>query len=265
MKTLVIADLHNKVHWVEECIEAESPDLVVFLGDYFDSFDETEEAVVATAKWLKESASRPGRVHLMGNHDMPYRFPSNMNLFCPGFTYEKWELICEVFGEEDVWKEFKAFHFIGGYLLSHAGVHLNLLHPILGFDLKQLKKDEEEAFLRCTAGESIPFFGCGRSRGGNYRIGGITWQDFDRDFVPIKGVNQIVGHTPHPQVRAQCLLDDEEVVECTWDAYLGMGNSKELKSLNIALDTHRKYYALIVNGKVQIKENQFANQMDFSQ
>lgn len=267
MKTLVIADLHNKVHWVERCIKAENPDLTVFLGDYFDSFDETHESAAHTAEWLKQSLDKPQRVHLMGNHDMPYRFPLNMNLLCPGFTHEKCLLINDILGHYASWEKIKSFQFVNGWLLSHAGIHLNLLHPLLGFDLDQLRRDEEDAFLHCAAGVSTLMFGCGRGRGGRYRCGGITWQDFDNEFVPIEGVNQMVGHTPHPQVGVKLLLGeepDEKIVECTWNQYLSMNPSEFKRGVNVALDTHRKYYAILENGRVQIVKNQYVNEMDFS-
>jgi predicted phosphodiesterase len=40
MKTLIIPDIHGKSVW-KQMIEVESPDRIVFLGDYFDSFDIT--------------------------------------------------------------------------------------------------------------------------------------------------------------------------------------------------------------------------------
>ncbi|MDN3505756.1 MAG: metallophosphoesterase [Simkaniaceae bacterium] len=264
VKTLVIADLHNKVHWVEECIEAEKPDLVVFLGDYFDSFDETLESTIQTAEWLKQSLDKPKRVHLMGNHDMPYRYPSNSHLYCPGFTHEKSHLINDLLDHQSSWEKLKSFHFIDGWLLSHAGIHQKLLHPILGFDLEQLRRDEEEAFLRCASGIGTPMFGCGRSRGGSYLCGGITWQDFDIDFVPMQEVNQIVGHTPHPQVCVKLLID-EEFVKCTWDEFLSLDQYRGAKSVNFGLDTHRKYYAVIEDGVVRAIKNQFVNKLDLSQ
>lgn len=38
MKTLILGDTHGRGVW-EYIIEKEKPDKVVFLGDYFDSFD----------------------------------------------------------------------------------------------------------------------------------------------------------------------------------------------------------------------------------
>ena len=266
MKTLIIGDLHNKVGWVEACINAVKPDLTVFLGDYFDSFDETLEGTTRTAQWLKESLDHPNRVHLLGNHDMPYRFPMNFNLSCPGFTRDKSSLINDILSTGTSWEKMRSFHWIDGWLLSHAGIHLNLLHPLKGFDLKELRKLEEEAFEKCLMDISTPFFGCGFSRGGSYPCGGITWQDFDVDFVPIEGVNQIVGHTPHPTAKVKLMGNDsEKVIHCSWDEYLSVHEKTPMKSVNLDIDTCRRYYAILEKGKVQVVDNCFATEQDFAQ
>ena len=40
MKTLLLGDIHGRNIW-KEIIKKETPDRVVFIGDYFDSFDIT--------------------------------------------------------------------------------------------------------------------------------------------------------------------------------------------------------------------------------
>ncbi len=264
MKTLIIADLHNKISWVERCIEEVNPDLTVFLGDYFDSFDETLEDTSQTAEWLRKSLSQPNRVHLLGNHDMPYRFPSSFNLLCSGFTHEKSAVINDILDSGALWKKTKSFHWVDGWLLSHAGIHPNLLHPLKGFDLDDLRRLEEDSLEKCFADISTPFFGCGFSRGGPYPCGGITWQDFDMDFVPIEGVNQIVGHTPHLKVDVKFLgSSSEDVIQCSWDEYLSAYEKVPKKSLNLGIDTCRRYYAILENGKAQVVKNTFATEKDF--
>ncbi len=201
---------------------------------------------------------------------MPYRFPMSSTLLCPGFTHEKAEVINEILDSGASWDRTKSFHWDQDYLLSHAGIHQNLLHPIKGFDLEDLTRLEEQSFLRCYADMSTPMFGCGYSRGGNYPCGGITWQDFDMDFIPIEGVNQIVGHTPHPNVKVKFLLDEGEeaeegVIECFWDKYLLDYEKAPKKSLNFALDTHRQHYAVLEDGQVQVIKNTFATKQDYSQ
>ncbi|MBU4076480.1 MAG: hypothetical protein KKD46_06750 [Euryarchaeota archaeon] len=41
MRTVIISDLHNRVDWIESTLSILDFDKVVFLGDYFDDFDDT--------------------------------------------------------------------------------------------------------------------------------------------------------------------------------------------------------------------------------
>jgi len=81
-------------------------------------------------------------------------------------------------------------------LLSHAG--LNVAHVRYGAAITpeyvaQINRDVSDNFF---ADIPDPRLEAGRGRGGR-GIGGITWQDWDREFSGLPGVRQIVGHTPH--------------------------------------------------------------------
>ena len=86
MKILVIPDIHEapNLDEVEAAIAAHAPDLTVFLGDYFDSWDDTPADAGRTAEWLANSLKLPRRQHLFGNHDLPYYVPRIPVLGCPG-------------------------------------------------------------------------------------------------------------------------------------------------------------------------------------
>jgi len=160
----------------------------------------------------------------------------------------------------------KSFYWVDGWLLSHAGIHLNLLHPIKGFNLDDLRRLEENSLNYCSADISTPMFGCGVSRGGSYSCGGITWQDFDVDFAPIEGINQIVGHTPRLKVGVKFMgSSTEDCIQCSWDKYLSSYKKVPKRSLNLDIDTCRRYYAILENGEVQIIKNTFATEQDFAQ
>src|SRR5690606_22035145 len=77
MTTLVLPDVHNHFAEAEAQIARHPADRIVFLGDYFDSFDDTPAMAAATAEWLKDSLAKPDRLHLWGNHDLWHRFPRN--------------------------------------------------------------------------------------------------------------------------------------------------------------------------------------------
>ena len=53
MKTLVVPDIHNKIDVVQKILDKESSvDEVIFLGDWFDDFNDNVNDVVEVAKFL---------------------------------------------------------------------------------------------------------------------------------------------------------------------------------------------------------------------
>ena len=226
MNTLLIPDIHNHVETADELLKAVPHDEVVFLGDYFDSFDDDWEMAHKTAAWLaKKLTDLKNATFLMGNHDMPYRFPRNIFLTCPGFTFAKCKLIESIMRPVD-WDKIKLCYFTQNYLISHAGVSRGLfpITPIVS-DIEVLA---ERTLCQCEESINIPLIGAGRSRGGHQPIGGITWEDF-RTFVPIPGINQIVGHTHDNYIRSEITPD----------------------SKNYCIDALPYYAAKIVDGEFQ--------------
>ena len=87
MKLIVIPDLHQapNLHEMEASIAREAPDQIIFLGDYFDQFGDTPTDAAQMARWLTASMAQTNRVHLLGNHDLPYAWPSAYAARCPGY------------------------------------------------------------------------------------------------------------------------------------------------------------------------------------
>ena len=109
MKIIVIPDIHNHVYWIENFLKGQKYDKVIFLGDYFDDFDDTHKDAEITANWLKNSLTYDNRIHLWGNHDLDYCYPKNLELWCVGFTDEKCKTINSILKWDD-WKKMKYFH-----------------------------------------------------------------------------------------------------------------------------------------------------------
>ncbi len=74
-KTLVLGDTHGRSFW-KLAVNIEQPDRVIFVGDYFDSFDiGTEEQLNNFLDILEYKKSGGAEVVLLiGNHDHHY-FP----------------------------------------------------------------------------------------------------------------------------------------------------------------------------------------------
>ncbi len=234
MKTIIISDIHNRVNWIESALSALDFDRVVFLGDYFDDFHDTLEDIKKAAKWLKQSLSKPDRIHLLGTHDMWYSFPYNPYLRASGNTREKSEAINRILSEND-WNKLKLYHCEKGFLLSHAGVHQYLLgknNLSTQEILKSIKSATEVALQAAKNGKPHPWLDAGFSRGGIQVVGGITWLDWYDEFEPVPHLNQIIGH-------AELKQPEERHTE----------NSK-----NYCFDTKNRHIGIIEDGLFRIIE-----------
>ncbi len=186
MKIILIGDIHNHTQTVDTILNQEY-DKAIFVGDYFDSYDDQPIHAMKTAIWLKESLKNPKHVHLLGNHDAPYRFPANDYLECPGYTLKKQKVISEIMTRED-WKKIKLVHFEGDFMFSHAGLSAKIA-PICVFD--GLRRNEVigkcENLLE-NAHKNYYYEWLGPN--------GLLWIRPWDGFMPIPGITQVVGHTP---------------------------------------------------------------------
>lgn len=49
--------------------------------------------------------------------------------------------------------------------------------------------------MRLNNNQYSPFLGVGEARGGMLDVGGVTWQDFKREYTPLLDFHQVFGHT----------------------------------------------------------------------
>ena len=203
VKTLVIPDLHCRHHRVEEIIAAVDPKTTVFLGDYFDQFHDTPEDNANTAAWLHQSIRTPGRIHLLGNHDLGYAYDQE-RLQVPkhGWSRDKFHAINQHMTDLD-WAMMNVF-FTGEkeFILSHAGLQISHIPPMT--DLENLptwiKEQEQEFFEAMQRGLDHWFLNRGVKRGGRQNFGGPFWADF-KEHQAVPGWHQLIGHTPGRTVR----------------------------------------------------------------
>lgn len=232
MITLVIPDLHHKTDLAERVIANTPHDKIVFLGDYFDHFDDTPLDAERTALWLRDSLNKPNRIHLFGNHDLPYWFPSKLT-WCPGWTPAKDSIVRRVLTENH-WQQFRFFYLEQGVLLSHAGITHYLFDQWLSKAKEnwpeQLAAEQKACINAIQSYTNHWMYQCGRDRGGQQPVGGLLWCDV-RFFRQGEGYPpQIFGHTPVGPIRVEnnCYCIDSP---------------------------HDKFYvATIVNGQVEIHD-----------
>lgn len=235
MRYLIIPDIHHKCDEAEQIIRQHPGRTVVFLGDYFDDFEDTPSRAEETAKWLRYSLQQPNRIHLMGNHDASYRWPF-LEPRCPGWSTAKALAVAKVMSKH--WEDCRLHHVIRRenrrpLLLSHAGFSLRSLHDVrdlrdlrrggrLHF-LKQLPVEEQLATIELQAQQCLSLARAGLShalmrsgsRMGSLLPAGPLWLDF-RDFVPIAGVDQVVGHTRGKAPRSKLLPNRRQVNSENW-------------------------------------------------
>lgn len=239
MKTLIISDIHNRTRWINPFLynykQAYGYDQVVFLGDYFDQFGDGPNEAKETALWLKASLQHKDRIHLLGNHDMPYMCPGNELLWCPGWDKYKNTAVNRVMTPQ-AWDMLRPCVEVDGWLLSHAGASEWVFnHPIKGISLNSIIEQTEKALIEAKKNNITVEFGYGSRMDSLVNVtGGITWLDWNDEFVPIEGINQIVGHTPGNQPKRKNVLH---------------GNSE-----NWCLDTHSQHIGILLNGTLTITQ-----------
>lgn len=265
--TLILPDLHLKVERADKIIRHVGADKVICVGDVFDDFGDNPDSVRNAAEWFVDFVNNPNHIFLVGNHEQHYAY-SYRTFQCSGYEQWKYFLINDIV-PRSVWDKLKWFHFLDNrWLLCHAGLHKsNVPDSIKKFRKDRLKFIAEltgylnheirKGFQDGANSKGSWIFNAGRARWGNQQVGGITWCDFEREFYPLRGINQIVGHTPQAQGVKWCILDhdplneDGKVVYRPYDLfkpYLTSLDNPDL-SHNICLDVHGNMHYGIWNGK----------------
>lgn len=202
MNIIVIPDVHTNFEKVERIIKKYRKDnKFVFVGDYFDQYNDTPEENYFTAKWLKDTLDDPNRVYLFGNHDLPY-IPW-AKFICSGFTLKKKEVINEVLTIDD-WNKLKFFHFENRMYFSHAGLteqwFVNPINNKLTIDY--IQKQINDSVEKLKMGYLVnAIWASDKFRGGNDKKGGILWNDW-RNADLIENVRQVFGHTPLQRISS---------------------------------------------------------------
>lgn len=252
--TLIIPDLHHKWEIAEKIIKSVGPDQTIFLGDYFDSFDETPQMVFDMAEWLVQSVKDPTRIHLAGNHCMHYAF-ANRYFQCSGYEQWKYFHINDTV-KRDTWDKLKHYHVLDNmWLLTHAGLH----EYFIPNEIKALANDKPKMFANLSTfldAEVIKgmrnqswIFHAGQIRGGDQLYGGIDWCD-SREFIPTKGLHQVFGHTHFDRIRWMNAVGKQKEMrgDFEWSPKPENLNNPD-HTYNVCIDTGASHYA-IWNGEI---------------
>jgi predicted MPP superfamily phosphohydrolase len=130
MKTVVIGDVHGRSLW-KLIVNQENPDRVVFIGDYFDSFDIKGEEQLNNFLDIIEYKKSNGKevIMLIGNHDYHY-FPEIGDTGTSGyqamFSYQINPVLDANREHLQIAYQFDEF------LFSHAGISSKFLDSVFG-------------------------------------------------------------------------------------------------------------------------------------
>lgn len=201
MTILTISDLHGRTVWKEANIDGY--DLVIFLGDYTDSYVFDDATIYANLNEIIQCKRRqPDKfVLLIGNHDAQYlHFPYYR---CSGFRERAQPELSALLTEyKDL---FQIAHQQGSFLFTHAGVTNKWLTRFLaqtGHNSREISPKANLAGLLNEANQQSGsdrdrLFEVGLVRGGSDAFSGPIWADRSEtrtDFLT--GFQQVVGHTP---------------------------------------------------------------------
>ena len=201
MKFLSIGDLHGLNVWTQfedipQLLAGKFKpnfDKYIFVGDYTDSFSVSNVDIFNNLKQLVEFKQKyPNHVVLLlGNHDLQYWF-SHQTHGCSGFRSEMYWDLNEFFRTHKDLFQIAFQH--KNYLWTHAGIHRGWYEYRFPYNSNiDVAKELNKAFLM----NEKSLFDVGYSRGGFRDVGGPFWCDYRHELQhkPLKGYNQIIGHT----------------------------------------------------------------------
>ena len=120
MKTIVIGDVHGRSLW-KLMISQENPDRVIFIGDYFDSFEISGVEQIQNFKEIIEYKKTSGKevITLVGNHDHHY-YPEVGYTGTSGYQSRIAPSITQVINENR--QHLQMAYSFDEFLFTHAGV-----------------------------------------------------------------------------------------------------------------------------------------------
>lgn len=132
MKTVVLGDTHGRSNWKLAIHQEEPIDRLIFIGDYFDSFDIPGIDQIHNFKEIihyKVTNPQVEVIMLIGNHDYHY-FPEIGKNGTSGYQHSISPSINQVIDENR--HHLQIAYGFGEYLFTHAGVSPEFMDHIFG-------------------------------------------------------------------------------------------------------------------------------------
>ena len=199
MKTVILGDTHGRPYW-KSIVANEAPNRVIFIGDYFDSYNDYTAAeqmynFQEIIDWKKSGQSEV--IMLIGNHD--YHYMPGVTEHYSGYQYGPSFAIQRLL--EDNKQHLQMAYGMNGFIFTHAGVSMNWL-KIHGYDNESTLID----WINDVWKYKPNVFGfAGRDPYGDSTISSPIWirpnslQQANRDTLRDQFI-QVVGHTQQNQI-----------------------------------------------------------------
>lgn len=125
-KIVVLGDIHGRSVWKSILEKELDADTVVFIGDYFDSFDISGGEQLYNFQEIINYKRDSGKevILLVGNHDHHY-FPEIGYTGTSGFQHNMWPAISAVINDNR--QHLQMCYNDGEFLFSHAGISVSWL------------------------------------------------------------------------------------------------------------------------------------------
>jgi UDP-2,3-diacylglucosamine pyrophosphatase LpxH len=201
MKTVILGDTHGRDYW-KGIVASESPDRVIFIGDYFDSFDNTAVEQMHNFKeiidWKQSGQSEV--IILIGNHD--YHYMRGITEHYSGYQAGARPAIEQLLYENR--QHMQMAYGMNGFIFTHAGVSYDWLQ-IHGYDNESNLIDWINDMWKYKPN----VFGfAGRDPYGDSKISSPIWirpyslQQANRDTLRDQFI-QVVGHTTQGKIDTE--------------------------------------------------------------
>jgi len=148
MKTIVLGDTHGRSNW-KLAVYQDKPDRVIFIGDYFDSFDISGVEQISNFKEIikyKEDNPQVEVIMLIGNHDHHY-FPEVGYTGTSGYQSKIAPSISQVIDENR--NHLQMAYGFDNFLFTHAGVSPVFMDEVFGengWNIENVVVDLNELF-----------------------------------------------------------------------------------------------------------------------
>ncbi|MCX6273369.1 MAG: metallophosphoesterase [Bacteroidetes bacterium] len=194
MNIITIGDLHGSDAWKEAALR--NWDMLVFIGDYVDSYFLLDEPILRNLKEVVELKKLfPDQVILLwGNHDLAYFYGGHERHYSSGFWKVMLPEYYNIFTSNR--KFFQAAFQRKNHLWTHAGVVGEWYDRYIRDKVETSDVDLADTLNRLFSEYYEPLYHAGPIRGGMYDHGGIFWAHASEVLQdPLPGYHQIIGHT----------------------------------------------------------------------